>query len=101
MAKRIYKYAVPGKMTGRVKRWLQPNYQYGELMIWAELDDNVEEEEWTVVPVGTGWEIEGSDATILDEGVYCGTVLEDDGTFIWHIYAVKTSVIRNQKSDLG
>ena len=89
MAKRIYKYAVPGKMTGRVKKWLQPHYQYGQLMVWAELDDNMPEEDWVIVPIGTGWELEGAEATVLDNGEYCGTVLEEDGPFVWHVYAVR------------
>lgn len=89
MAKRIYKYAVPGKITGRVKQWLQPHYQNGQLMIWVELDDTMPEEDWTVVPIGTGWELEGADATTLDNGQYCGTVLEEDSPFVWHVYAVR------------
>lgn len=89
MAKRIYKYAVPGKITGRVKQWLQPHYQCGHLMVWAELDDTMPEEDWTIVPIGTGWELEGADATVLDNGQYCGTVLEEDGPFVWHVYAVR------------
>lgn len=89
MAKRIYKYAVPGKMTGRVKRWLQPHYQYGQLMVWAELDDSMPEENWVIVPIGTGWELEGAEATILDSGEYCGTVLEEDEPYVWHVYAVR------------
>lgn len=82
--KKIYKYEVPGRMTGKVSKWLQPHWQYGKLVVWAELDDNVEEKEWILVPVGTGWEMEKE----LDNSTYCGTVLEEDGPYVWHIYAL-------------
>lgn len=82
MGKRIYKYEVPCKIKAKVEKWLQPNMQYNTPVIWAEINDDVEEKEWTVIPVGTGWEWDG---IILNDGQYCGTVMDDP--YVWHIYA--------------
>lgn len=87
MAVKIYKYAVPGRMTGPVRRWLQPLMQDGKPQIWAELDDNLAESSWALIPVGTGWELEGEDAEFIRQGQYCGTV--NDGIYIWHVYACR------------
>ena len=85
--KTIYKYEVPGKITAKVKRFLQPHMQYGKIMIWAELDEDAEERDYYVIPVGTGWIMEPGDGglEIMEHGIYCGTVMADP--FVWHIYA--------------
>lgn len=92
MAKRIYKYPVPGKITAPVWRWLQPRMQYGVPVVWAELDDEADVHDWIIVYVGTGWEIDENDELykVMEEGHYCGTV--EDGAYIWHVYACRADL---------
>ena len=85
MAVKIYKYTVPGRATAPVRRWLQPQNQNGRLVIWAELDDSLPETSWALIPVGTGWELEGEDAKFIQSGTYCGTAIVDP--YVWHVYA--------------
>ena len=87
MAVKIYKYPVPGRVNAPVRRWLQPHLQDGRMMMWAELDEDLPEQSWAIVPVGTGWEMTGEDAEFMRKGVYCGTVIDDP--HVWHIYACK------------
>lgn len=84
--KTIYKYEVPGKIKGKIKRFLQPQMQYGQVMIWAELDSSLPEREFIATPIGTGWEIERGDGMfdIMENGIYCGTVMDDP--YVWHVY---------------
>ena len=87
--KTIYKYNVPSVIKGPVKRFLQPQMQNGVPRIWAELDDKLEEKEYYVMYVGTGWFLEPEDEEykFMEDGIYCGTVI--DGPFVWHVYAVE------------
>ena len=92
--KTIYKYTVPGPIKAPVKRFLQPHMQNGQMQIWAELDDSLEEKEYYVVYAGTGWIVEPEDElhTFMEDGIYCGTVL--DGCWVWHIYAIETKRVK-------
>lgn len=89
----IYKYNVPGTIKGPIVRFLQPHMQNGEMKIWAELDDRLEEKEYYVLYAGTGWIVELHE--FMEHGMYCGTVM--DGPWVWHVYVIET----NRLKDLG
>lgn len=96
MAKRIYKYNFPGNVIAPVSRWLQARMQNERPVIWAELDDDCPVQEWVLIYVGTGWEIENDEPMydIMQHGQYCGTV--EDGPYMWHVYACPKQLIKEK-----
>ena len=94
----IYKYNVPGSIKGPIVRFLQPHMQNGEMKIWAELDDRLEEKEYYVLDAGTGWLVEPEDELyeFMEHGMYCGTVM--DGCWVWHVYVIETHRLKNLES---
>ncbi len=62
---------------------LSVQFQHGEFQLWAEVDlASTELEKRTIKFIATGHPF------IPDGLVYIGTVQQNSGAFIWHIYEV-------------
>lgn len=92
MARKIYKYPVGQIVEAPIVKWLQAHWQNHVPYVWAEVDEDLPTEKWMIANIGTGWPLVDEDETLVDKGVYCGTILRDDDPYVWHIYACKMSV---------
>ena len=61
-------------------QFLSTNTLYGYVCLWFLLDPEKPKVDRTFRVIGTGWEIEETNLK------YLGTVLEDEGAFVWHIF---------------
>ena len=79
----VYKYplteAVNGVQTFRGARFLHADNQRERITVWAEVDERADPCVRVLFVVGTGDEVPNF-------GEYLGTVLVDDGAFVFHIY---------------
>lgn len=62
---------------------LTAQIQFGRIHIWAEVDDSNGSEEVLIDIFGTGFNV-AEDMGI--SGEYIGTVQENNGSYVWHIY---------------
>lgn len=82
MRRLIYKYTFDDEMCGVIaaERILTAQMQHGKIRVWYE--HGINDKEYEVWVVGTGWPIEA-------DAEYIGTV--QDGIYVWHVYARKIS----------
>lgn len=90
----IFKYdinaAKGGIIEGPITKLLTAQVQYGSIMVWAEVDTNVENVKYEIVPVGTGWPLDApTGKCVLDTHQYLGTVQLAGGNLVFHVYAKK------------
>lgn len=90
----IFKYdinaAKGGIIEGPITKLLTAQVQYGSIMVWAEVDTDVENIKYEIVPIGTGWSLYSSTGKcVLDTHQYLGTVQLAGGTLVFHVYAKK------------
>jgi hypothetical protein len=102
--KSIYKYPITnsngGIIEGPITKLLTAQEQYGNIVVWAEIDTDKPNVKYRVMPVGTGWPLDPSDGKpcILDEYTYLSTVQLVTGALVFHVYykqMVETKVEKN------
>lgn len=86
--RQIYKYDVTKPVVGRIEKFLHLDYQNGNVMVWAIVDDEIPEKYFSIVASGTGWHI----ANFQTINTYLGT-LQDERGYVWHYFAVPTEII--------
>ena len=86
--KLIYKYPlnIEGYTTIKAKfaQILDIQMQFDKPVLWAVVDENMEESDITLVSVGTGWPLSST-----EEWTYFKTVQEAEGALIWHFFIVE------------
>ena len=90
--KTIYKYSmydVVDVFSGTVEleipkeaKILSIDSQHSKPCLWVLVDDGAEKETRRFRIVGTGQEID------FDYSKYVGTWLQDNGTFVWHLFEI-------------
>jgi len=79
----VFKYpltdAINEVQTFRGARFLHADNQRERITVWAEVDERADQVTRWLFVVGTGEEV----PTFAE---YLGTVLVDDGAFVFHIY---------------
>ena len=86
--RQIYKYNLTEPITGHIEKFLHLDYQFGEPMVWAIVNDDVPMRSFAAICSGTGWPI--ADFQNIDS--YIGT-LQDDGGYVWHYFIVPTYIV--------
>ena len=84
--KRIFKYKLPRDgesitINAHVIKWLNIQEQFGWPHIWAIVDDARENNEWTIIAWGTGWDVPED----LMTATYLGTA-QDGAGYVWHYF---------------
>ena len=84
---RILKYSlIPGaastEITCKVRKLLDIQTQKGKPVIWIETADDIPEQTFHIVAVGTGWELP---TDIMRDMKYIASVQDSEG-FVWHYY---------------
>lgn len=86
--KLIYKYPlnIEGYTTIKAKfaQILDIQMQFDKPVLWAVVDENMEESDITLVSVGTGWPLSST-----EEWTYFKTIQEAEGALIWHFFIVE------------
>ena len=80
--RRIYKYTFDGdymEILAHVDKFLSADIQNDKMVVWAEVEPDLEPIHFALYIVPTG-------AQIRDSFRYISTVPELDGQLIWHIY---------------
>lgn len=101
----IYKYdiveAKNGIIEGPITKLLTAQVQHGSIVVWAEVDTEVENVKYQVTPIGTGWPLDASakEQCILDTHQYIGTVQLVGGGFVFHVYAKELTPIKVKKTE--
>ena len=83
--RQIFKYDISKPIVGRIEEFLHLDYQNGEPMVWAIVDDDAPEQNYSVICSGTGWPI----ADFQSVYNYLGT-LQDDAGYVWHYFVLPT-----------
>lgn len=91
----IYKYNPMQPITGSIEKFLHVDYQNGEVMVWAIVNDELPKKEFAVICSGTGWPI----ASFQDYDSYIGTVQSYEG-YVWHYFAVEISKINREREEI-
>ncbi len=86
---KIWKYEVPGHCEGHIRQVLNVKTQYGRPVVWVSLDDELPYRSVDFYKVRTGWEIKDSDAEMMKNSAYIGSVKDDEGK-VWHCYCIAT-----------
>lgn len=86
--RQIYKYNLKEPIIGHIEKFLHLDYQYGEPVVWAIVNDDVPKRSFAAICSGTGWPI--ADFQNIDS--YIGTLQDDDG-YVWHYFIVPTYII--------
>lgn len=91
--KKIFKYElnVAGDMTilyAPIEQLLKVDWQDGDgAVLWAIIDDEIENKTWRIISLGTGWTIPDG----VDD--YIGTVQDDFG-YVWHYFLLHTKELK-------
>lgn len=82
--KSIFKYDFTDAKTikGPITRILQAGEQHNRAVVWAEIDTDMPECEYEIIPVPTGESI----STIVDDYTYLNTITFFNGNIVFHIY---------------
>ena len=80
----IYKYVLDNdintvEIEDKIKRFLDVQIQNGQIVVWAELNDECEVKKYKVIGLGTGWDLK-TDAKLN----YIATIQENE--YVWHYY---------------
>ena len=86
---KIWKYNVPGHCEGRIRQVLNVDTQYGQPVVWVELDDDLEYRSLDFYKIRTGWEMNEADSETMKNSAYIGTI-KDDEKKVWHCFCVAT-----------
>lgn len=81
----IWKFVIPydgvGIQMPMASRILSVAMQHGNMCLWAQVNPDVDKEFRLIRLFGTGQNIP-SDRKLI----YIGTILAQDGLFVWHVY---------------
>lgn len=99
----IYKYPIEGHgyVRGPITRILTVDEQFGNIVLWAEVDTETPERVFHIVPIGTGWSLDPKPGgnCILDEYTYIDTVVMLGGNLVFHVYGVEVISKDEKKVD--
>jgi hypothetical protein len=86
--RQIYKYDISKPIVGRIEEFLHLGYQNNKPMVWAIVDDDAPEQNYSIICSGTGWPI----ADFQSAYNYLGT-LQDEIGYVWHYFVVPAELI--------
>ena len=88
----IYKYSIVNSegaiISGPIIKILNVAEQYGNLVVWAEVDTNAPDRKFEFAPIGTGWNLDPREGEkcLLDSWTYVNTIQLAGGALVFHIY---------------
>ena len=82
-------------VIGHIEKFLHVDYQNGEVMVWAIVNDELPKREFTIICSGTGWPI----ADFQNALSYIGTIESYEG-YIWHYFAVEVAKINASREGI-
>lgn len=91
--KSIFKYDIMennGIIEGPIIKILHVGVQRDKIKVWAEVDTDAPQRKFSVLPIGTGWDLSASTTapSILDSHKYLGTIMfaDDCDYLVFHVY---------------
>lgn len=91
--RKIYKYdidPISGIIEGPITKLLHVGVQNETIKVWAEVDTKAPNRKFQIIPIGTGWNLDGVDGkSILDTHTYMGTVMLAEDSIVFHIYGAE------------
>lgn len=87
----IYKYSIinnGGVISGPITKILNVAEQYGDIVVWAEIDTSAPDRKFEFVPINTGWNLDppAEETCLLDSWTYVNTIQLAGGALVFHIY---------------
>lgn len=95
--KSIFKYDFTDAKTikGPITRILQAGEQHNRAVVWAEIDTDMPECEYEIIPVPTGESI----STIVDDYTYLNTITFFNDNLVFHVYYRRLVSTNNSKKE--
>ena len=79
-----------GIIEGPITKLLHVGVQNETIKVWAEVDTKAPNRKFQIIPVGTGWNLDGVDGkSILDTHTYMGTIMLAEDSLVFHIYVAE------------
>ena len=70
-----------------IVRFLDAQIQRANICIWAEVDTDLADRHFVIVPIGTGWDLD--QVPKYEYMTYLKTVQQYDGSLVWHLHYVE------------
>ena len=105
----IYKFdilkAANNIIEGPIVKLLSVQVQHGSIMLWAEIDTDLPNSKWSILPIGTGWPLDppAGKQCVLDTHKFFDTIQIPDSSLVFHIYYAKIAekVIERERSEVN
>lgn len=100
----IFKYTI--NLTGSdniinapITKFLSAGEQYGNMVVWAEVDTSLPNRQFVLFPIGTGWSLDATKEfeCPLDICDFIGTVMLCNGELVFHIYVAEIVNMKMKK----